>query len=634
MSFLTPTFLALAALAVPIIILYMLRLRRREVPISSILLWQRLMQDREANAPWQKLRRNLLLLLQLLILAALVIALARPFIPIPSVAAGSVALLIDASASMNATDMPGGATRFEAAISQARALIGDLASDEVMTIITVGTSPNVISPPSGDQVVLREALRRAEPTQASADWEAALALAGASIAGRENASVVILSDGGLPDNLPALTVPIRYIQIGREASNLAISALATRPQEDEPQLFAAVTNYADQDADVILSLEIDGELLTAERVNVPAGKTANRTFTALPASTRVIRAWLSAPVEGGISDYLPVDDVAYAVYTPPASGRVLIVTEGNRFLQQVFSSFPALNAFRTAPGELPQEPFDLMVLDGWLPEKLPDTHLLIIAPPASTDLFAVGDAFTGVRFARQVDDPILAFVDFKSVAIREAALVRTGGWAKPLVEAVDGPLLLAGASNGRRIAILTFDLHASDLPLRIDFPILIANLLQWYSPTQPFDAADSLRPGQPVVIRAQAATSGYRITSPDGSEQTFSVGESPLSFSATTQLGIYRVELLSGSQVETEASFAVNLFSPDESRIAPVDAIVVGETEIGGKADRDEYGLRELWPWLAAAALAVLIIEWWVYHRGSTLPWRAEEKPGVASNQQ
>src|SRR5512138_571189 len=161
MNFLTPTFLALAALAVPIVILYMLRLRRREVPISSIMLWQRLMQDREANAPWQKLRRNLLLLLQLLILAALVIALARPFIPVPSVAAGSVALLLDASASMNATDMPGGATRFEAARSQARSLIGDLASSEVMTIIVAGPTPDVLSPPSGDQAALRAALDRA-----------------------------------------------------------------------------------------------------------------------------------------------------------------------------------------------------------------------------------------------------------------------------------------------------------------------------------------------------------------------------------------------------------------------------------------------------------------------------------------
>ena len=104
MAFLTPLFLLLGLLAGPIILLYMLRLRRREVIVSSTMLWRKLLRDREANAPWQKLRRNLLLILQLLILAALVFALARPFIPVPSVVSGSVVVLLDGSASMFATE--------------------------------------------------------------------------------------------------------------------------------------------------------------------------------------------------------------------------------------------------------------------------------------------------------------------------------------------------------------------------------------------------------------------------------------------------------------------------------------------------------------------------------------------------
>src|SRR4026207_2349059 len=105
MSFLTPLALALGVIAGPIILLYMLRLRRREVQVSSTMLWQQLLRDREANAPWQRLRGNLLLLLQLLVLAALVMALARPFIEVPTVTTGRIALLVDASASMNATDV-------------------------------------------------------------------------------------------------------------------------------------------------------------------------------------------------------------------------------------------------------------------------------------------------------------------------------------------------------------------------------------------------------------------------------------------------------------------------------------------------------------------------------------------------
>src|SRR5690606_2966970 len=97
MAFLAPLALLLGLPAVPIVVLYMLRLRRREVLVSSTLLWRKLLRDREANAPWQRLRRNLLLLLQLLILAALVLALSRPFLPTPSVVSGSVVVLLDAS---------------------------------------------------------------------------------------------------------------------------------------------------------------------------------------------------------------------------------------------------------------------------------------------------------------------------------------------------------------------------------------------------------------------------------------------------------------------------------------------------------------------------------------------------------
>src|ERR1041385_9408348 len=105
MQFLTPFGFFLALLAIPIGLLYMLKLRRKQVQVSSTFLWMQLLRDQQANAPWQKLKRNLLLILQLLILAALVIAFARPAVQVPAVATGSVIVLLDASASMHATDV-------------------------------------------------------------------------------------------------------------------------------------------------------------------------------------------------------------------------------------------------------------------------------------------------------------------------------------------------------------------------------------------------------------------------------------------------------------------------------------------------------------------------------------------------
>ena len=117
MTLLTPLFGLLALLAIPILLLYMLKLRRQEVKVSSTLLWQMLLEDRQANVPWQKLRRNLLLLVQLLILAALIFALLRPALPSDTIGNAEVIVVLDASASMQATDVS--PSRFDAAKDEA-----------------------------------------------------------------------------------------------------------------------------------------------------------------------------------------------------------------------------------------------------------------------------------------------------------------------------------------------------------------------------------------------------------------------------------------------------------------------------------------------------------------------------------
>src|SRR5512147_3138162 len=133
MRFLSPSAFLFALLGIPILVLYMLKLRRREVEISSTLLWQMLLRDRQANSPWQRIKRNLLLLLQLLILSAVVFALARPALAVPSIAAGSLVVVLDASASMNATDVH--PSRFAAGQAVVRGLIDQLSSGDMMTVI-------------------------------------------------------------------------------------------------------------------------------------------------------------------------------------------------------------------------------------------------------------------------------------------------------------------------------------------------------------------------------------------------------------------------------------------------------------------------------------------------------------------
>jgi hypothetical protein len=232
MNFLSPLFLSLAALAAPIILLYMLKLRRREMEVSSTLLWRMVLRDREANAPWQKLRRNILLILQLLLLALLVFALARPFIPVAVVASGQVTVLLDASASMNATDVQ--SSRFDAAQAIARRLADDLSQDGVMTIILVQPQPKVLVSASNDKRELRQAIDNAKPSIGPANWEAALALASGANGSVANSTTVLISDGGLPENLPPIPGEVRYVPVGDQSANLGINALSLRPAAGGP----------------------------------------------------------------------------------------------------------------------------------------------------------------------------------------------------------------------------------------------------------------------------------------------------------------------------------------------------------------------------------------------------------------
>lgn len=623
MSFLTPLFLLLGLLAGPIILLYMLRLRRQEMRVSSTLLWQKLLRDREANAPWQRLRRNLLLILQLLILAFLVLALARPFLPVSTVVSGNVVVLLDASASMQATDVE--PNRFAAAQAEATRLIRQLGGGDQMTLIQVGQTPQVLAAATSERSLLLQALEQAAVESAAADWSSAFALAAGAAQGYQDARVVILSDGGLPTGLPPLPAEVIYLPIGSSGENLSLAALATRDNEDGIQLFASITNHGLQNQQALLNLRVDGTLFDARRVDVTAGSTNNLTWV-LPEGSAIVQAELS----DNAADILPADDVAWAVHEGGISNRVLLVTEGNLFLEQIYAVLPGVEAFKAGPDSPflsgqsdDQETFDLYVFDGVsLPNPAPASDLFIINPTQTisqtTDLFTVTGIFSDTTVTRLTDNPLLQFVDWSGVDIRQAKNV-TAGWAQTLIAAEGGPLLLTGERAGHRIAILTFALRDSDLPLQIAFPILMANLTGWLNPGRAFDTPTSLQPGDPVTITPGASTTTVLVQKPDGTTWDEDMGEAALIFVETKQLGLYQVSLEDSVGVRPAGSFAVNLFDLGESAAAPRETLQLAAQTVGS-ASENAVSQRELWPWLAALAFAILLVEWWVHFRGAVRP--------------
>ena len=625
MSLLNPLALLLGLLAGPIILLYMLKLRRREVEVSSTMLWKMVLRDRQANAPWQRLRRNLLLLLQLLILAGLVAALARPALPVPTVTSGSIIVLLDASASMLATDLQ--PTRFENATRIVAGIIDALEPDSQLTLILVGPQPDILASGEDDKAALRAALARAEATQAEVDWQSALALAaGAAGRGTADTTVVIVSDGGLPDEgLPPLPAQIEFVPVGSSADNLGISAMALRPAAGGAELFVRVTNFGNADRSVVLSIFTDQNFFDALRLAVPGGGDQVVVLEGLPNRPAVYEARLATAVGSGPLDDFPLDDAAFAVFQPPANRNTLLVSRGNLFLEQILAILPEIASFRLIVGpeeevRLPVERFGVYVLDGILPDVLPAGNLLLINPPANP-LFEVGGVTDQVTNPIVLDHPLTRFVSWENVHVAETRLVRTPFWADVLVDSDAGPLVFVGETEGRRVAVLAFDLHKSDLPLQVSFPILFANLFQFLTPSGAVDAPDGAAPFQPVSIQPEAAVEQVRVTTPSGAVFRLPVGETGVQFRETGETGLYTVNYVLEGQERSEY-FAVNLFSAAESSIQPQTEIRIGQASLQQTVQED-LGRREVWPWLAGAALVILLVEWWVYHaRQGREVWR------------
>ena len=356
MPFATPLAL-LGLLFVPLIVgMYLLRLRRPSTVVSSTLLWTRLVADVEANAPWQRLRRSLLLLLQLLLVIALALLAARPFLERPAGLARDIVLVVDASASMAATDVA--PSRLDAAKDAAVAALRDLPAGGKVSVIVAGRTARVVATGSTDMSRVRNAIDGIEPTTAAGDVADALALASALAAQSGDAEILVATDAALAQ-VPTtrLDAPVRVLQVGRERRNQAIVALAIRtaPSGLTKSAFISVANLDIDVAETRLHVYGDGVLLDSRDLRLAAQARADVVVDDITQQgTRrvdVIEVRLVPPEADGRPDQLAADDRAWAVVPTEETRQVLLVSEGDPYLETALSYLPNVELYGRKPAD-------------------------------------------------------------------------------------------------------------------------------------------------------------------------------------------------------------------------------------------------------------------------------------------
>ncbi|MFM2003062.1 MAG: hypothetical protein RI963_2488 [Planctomycetota bacterium] len=516
----------LAAVPVGIVLLYFLKLRRPLATVPSTFLWAKTIEDLHVNSLLQRLRKNLLLFLQLLAVALAAFALLRPGTIDEGEATGRRIFLLDSSASMRATDTAGDVNRFAQAKRMIAEAIEAMREGDSAMLIAFSDRADVLQSFTADRRRLREALAAAQPTLRPTDiiealraadgfanprrLERAGSVGGSAPTGPSSddvnpddavpAELLVYSDGKFSSgqDFDLGNLKPRYVRVGNEevknvailafsvdqgsATNARVSVAATSENTqdadaylpagagagDELQAFATIANLGAAELDTTATLTLDGNLIDAQKLSLAPGEETSLAFTLAGAEGRGLELKLDA------ADDFDVDNVAYAGIAKPRPIRVLVVTPGNPPLDLALTTGQAATLCRVetvAPDFLGQDAFakraesgddDLMVFDRCAPKSMPRCNTFFIGQVPPQG-WAQGEPTDRTQVV-DIDrqHPLMRYLELFSLLIAEGRVLRPPPGAIELLTGEAGPMLAIASRDGYQDIVLGFEIVSSE----------------------------------------------------------------------------------------------------------------------------------------------------------------------------
>jgi len=659
MEWLTPlTALYAAAVSVPLLLLlYFLKLKRREQIVSSTLLWKRAVQDLQVNAPFQKLRRNILLLLQLLMLLAMLFALAGPILSLMAGPGRRYVVLIDRSASMNASDVE--PSRLEEAKAQAKLFVRSLrskaffslkdTSDQTM-VIAFDNRAKVMCTFTSDKRQLVRAIEGIAPSDGLSSLAEATVVARAFAQGsgaeadspnaEQPARLVLFSDGQIRDLEKIMVGPdeVVFHCIGQSQQNVAVTAMQARRSYEKPEeinVFATLANYGPDAASRDVQLSINNDVRAVKSVTVPPRRAGDDAETAKPGRVAVdftlthteagvleVRQLPGSRASGPPADCLNCDDAAWAILSPPKKLSVLLVTGSNVVLESALRACPLAHLERRTPAEFDamdhaalsvEQPYDVIVLDGHVPPHLPKCRYLVFGrPPDGIDVTAPQELENQVIVDWRAKHPALQYVNLANlfaVTCHQMVLPRD---ADVLAEFNETPAVALVRRHGSVFLLAGFDVLQTNWPFEPGFILFCYNATSFLGTQIGRDQESNLQVGEPIIVEDVPLETPARIDGPDVAGVEITPGSSGcVRFSGTSRAGPYSVSVPD----QPTRLFAVNLLDPEESDVRPRRQIVLAAQPVQAQESTVSRANLPVWPYLAGLILALVCLEWFIYNR-------------------
>jgi hypothetical protein len=648
MEWLTPlTALYAAAVTLPLLLLlYFLKLKRREQIISSTLLWKRAVQDLQVNAPFQKIRRNILLLLQLLMLLAILLALAGPILSLTTGPARRFVLLIDRSASMSANDVK--PTRLEVAKKQARTFIESLRdrtffslkdeSDQVM-IIGFDDHARVMCNFTSDKHQLYSAVDAINPGNGGSALDEAIVVArafaqspGTEANNRSTeapAQLVLFSDGRIRDveKIVIGQEELIFNCIGNTQENIAVTAMQARrsyENPDEISVFATVTNFNTEQVTCDVQLSINDDVQAIRAVTIPPLKVSDKTVQPGEVSVDFSLSHVNAgvlEVRQLKPDSLSCDDAAWAILSPPGRLKVLLVTAGNIVLESALRACPLAQLELCLPEEFEaidfgtlgvEQSYNVIVLDNHIPTQLPRCHYLVFGhPPNGIDVSVSEQLENQVIVDWRPRHAVLKHVNLMNLFAAECYKMTLPRDAEILAEFGQSPALILLRRTGSIFLLAGFDVLQTNWPFEPSFILFCYNATAFLGMQAGQDQETNLKVGQPIIVEGLEPETLAKVSGPGFFGNEIKATTSGIiRFPGVDKVGIYGLEIPD----QPARLFAVNLLDLQESNIKPVREIVLSGQAVEAKEEPIDRANLPLWPFLVGITLVLACLEWLIYN--------------------
>ena len=433
-----------------------------------------------------------------------------------------------------------------------------------------------------------------------------------------------------------------------------------------------VSNFSDAEQTAVVELSHAGTFLDAQEVKVPSSESRGVTFSLTSMAEGSLEAKLSNSGLRAMGDALAIDNKAYTSVSDSASGRVLLVTPGNKVLMTALAT-ERIKRYAEVEVVTPETlktkehqeladsgAFDLIIYDQCKPaDRMPRANTLFIGTvpnywtaSATTKPAEEDEAATDETTATEPEDeaaavervaapqiidqdrehPLMAYVELGDFSIRSSNIVKPPAGGRVLIDSTKGPLLSIAPREGYEDAVLGFELTVSkdgseyinaDWYRRYSFPTFLLNTLGYFvNQSQEGDDRTHL-PGQSLALRTKSLAERLTIKKPDGSEtQVDRNKDGSYLFHETEQPGYY--EILEKDQVV--GRFAVNLFDGQESdvrltvaadddpndNVEPVASLSIGHVEVKGTT---RPARQEIWRPILLLAILLLLVEWYIYNK-------------------